>query len=246
MTRPGVAWLIVFWLGGGLSSSMASAQSPPDNELTLELLQRIEQLESEVRYLRGELEVQRHWLERLAQNQATATPSVPAPPPATAAASTDTQPASTPAESSRSVSSAPTSPAAASATTASDPVGAEAADYDAALDALREGRYPVAIKAWQHFLQTHPNSARAGEAHYWLGEAYYLNRNQAAAQETFINLGLQHPQSTRLPDALLKLGYLYSEQGEAEQARTVLEKLVKVYPETPAASLAKRRLESLR
>ena len=138
---------------------------------------------------------------------------------------------------------APAQPAAAPSPT---PASTERAEFDAALGELREGRYPEAIAAWQHFLQTHPNGGLASDAQYWLGEAYYLSRDYNAAKEAFIALGLNHPQSGRLPDALLKLGYLYGEQGDTARARDVLQKLIQVYPNTQAASLAERRLQSLR
>lgn len=234
-------WLLTAILSG-LPFSMAQAQSPSD-ESTLELLQRIDQLEIEVRALRGELEMQRHWLERLNRERTTAAAAAPSPTTASAAPAPAALPptAAQPAETSRT----PTPAAAPPASPPADPA-AEQASYDAALGELREGRYTAASTALQQFLTDHPNSKLAGDAQYWLGEAYYLNRNQSAAQEAFINLGLNHPQSARLPDALLKLGYLYSQQGDTAQARNILEKLVKVYPDTPAAELAKRRLESLR
>ncbi len=95
-------------------------------------------------------------------------------------------------------------------------------------------------------LSAYPTSTRAGDAQYWLGESYYLSRDINAAKEAFINLGLRYPESARLPDALLKLGYLYSEQGDTARAREVLQKLRQSYPNTQAASLAERRLQSLR
>jgi tol-pal system protein YbgF len=126
------------------------------------------------------------------------------------------------------------------------PASTERAEFDAALGELREGRYPEAIAAWRRFLEAHPNGGLAGDGQYWLGEAYYLSRDYNAAKEAFIALGLNHPQSARLPDALLKLGYIYGEQGDVARARDVLQKLVQVYPNTQAASLAERRLQSLR
>ena len=122
----------------------------------------------------------------------------------------------------------------------------EQADFDAALGELREGRYSEAVAGFQRFLVAYPASGLAGDAQYWLGEAHYLGRNYDAAKEAFIDMGLRYPQSARLPDALLKLGYLYGEQGDDDRAREVLRKLVEVYPNTQAASLAERRLQSLR
>lgn len=235
MTRYGAGWLLLT-LGAGLLSSAGYAQTPSEQTLTLELLQRIERLEIDVRYLRGELEIQRHQLERLQQERAAAAnpaspPSAVAPIPlASVTTSSPTLPTST------------LSPPSAPKTAA----GTEQADFDAAMTEWREGRYPQAITAWQRFLNAYPNGKLAGEAQYWLGEAYYVSRDYPAAKEAFINLGLNAPQSPRLPDALLKLGYIYEHLGDASRAREVLQKLVQVYPHTPAATLAEQRLQSLR
>jgi tol-pal system protein YbgF len=231
-------WFMALLLGGVLLPGAARAQNSPDNELVLELLQRIEQLETEVRQIRGKLELQQHHLETLVRERSMPGPPAhspanrPEPPPAMSTLAeppTDTR--------GRSVSAQPSPPAVA---------GAERAEFDAALSELREGRYPEAITAWRRFLSAHPGGDLAGDAQYWLGESYYLSRDYNAAKETFIALGLNHPQSARLPDALLKLGYIYGEQGETARARDVLQKLTQVYPNTQAASLAERRLQSLR
>lgn len=231
--------LMALLLGSVLLPSTAHAQRSPDNELTLELLQRIEQLETEVRQIRGKLELQQHHLETLARERAmTALPAYPStsraePPPAMPAAAESPMDAR-----GRSPAAQPSPPAPAA--------GAERAEFDAALGELREGRYSEAIAAWRRFLNAHPSGDLAGDAQYWLGETYYLSRDNNTAKETFIALGLNHPQSARLPDALLKLGYIYGEQGETARARDVLQKLMQVYPNTQAASLAERRLQSLR
>lgn len=238
MAKYGFPWFVALLLGSGwLLPSGVSAQRSPDNELTLELLQRIDQLEAEVRQIRGELELQRHRFEMFVREQAAS--GYPSQPPADVVETARTAP---PPEDTRG------QPAPARTATTVPPPAAdpERAEFDAALDELREGRYPEAIAAWQRFLNAHPSGSLAGDAQYWLGEAYYLSGNYNAAKETFINLGLNHPQSGRLPDALLKLGYIYGEQGDTARARDVLQKLVKVYPGTQAASLAERRLQSLR
>lgn len=235
MAKYSLVWLAALLLGGGLPPSAVYAQDPPGDELTLELFARIEQLEAEVRQIRGELELQRYQLEMFTRERAA--PGYPAyPPPPTA------PPVAKPPEEARSQP-APPQPA-----TGVPPPGAantERAEFDAALGELREGRYPEAITAWRRFLNAHPNGSLAGDGQYWLGEACYLSRDYNAAKEAFIALGLNHPQSARLPDALLKLGYIYGEQGDVARARDVLQRLVQVYPNTQAASLAERRLQSL-
>ena len=242
-------WLLLAVLGGLAPLGVAWAQRAPDYELTLELLERVEQLEAEIRQVRGELEVQRHQLELLQQERAAAPPEA-ATPPGTAVPAISERPARTEdrLEPVRPPATAAQPPASAErGATTPPPTSArtEQGDFDAALGELREGRYAEAVTGFQRFMSAHPASNLAGDAQYWLGESHYVSRNYEAAKEAFINMGLHYPQSGRLPDALLKLGYIYGEQGETERAREVLRKLVQVYPNTQAASLAGRRLQSL-
>ena len=255
MSRYRSVWLLLGVLGGIASPGIGHAQRPPDNALTLELLDRVEQLEVEVRQIRGELEIQRHQVEILQQERAlsgspsyppegAATPSGATPPaperPVGAYGQTGlAQPSASPAQS-------PTTPDRAASVQPSEAARTEQGDFDAALSELREGRYPEAVAGFQRFLGAYPAGRLAGDAQYWLGESFYVSRNYNAAKEAFISLGLHYSQSARLPDALLKLGYIYGEQGDTDRAREVLQKLVQVYPTTQAASLAERRLQSLR
>jgi len=54
-----------------------------------------------------------------------------------------------------------------------------------------------------------------------------------------------HPQGNKVPDALLKLGYCYSQLGEADKARQVWEQVIRVYPKSNPATLATTKLSEL-
>lgn len=262
-TLPGLHIIGCLLVLGGLTlPRIGSAQSSAEGTLTLELLQRVERLETEMRRMRGELEMYRYQVEMLEQARSAASaptspPGAAYPPPAAVAEPSPAAPIApapaTPAAPVAPPVSAPVPPAAATsaAPVASSAVAGaggdtERASFERAIGELREGRYAPAITHFQQFLSAYPTSTRAGDAQYWLGESYYLSRDVNAAKEAFINLGLRYPESARLPDALLKLGYLYSEQGDTARAREVLQKLRQSYPNTQAASLAERRLQSLR
>jgi tol-pal system protein YbgF len=234
MFCPRFLGLILLAIGSLALPGASFAQRPLDSELTLEILQRMTQLEAEVRQIRGELEIQRHQLELL-QPESGRAATRPTP------VGVDQASAGRYAPPAPVVSTPPPVPAPRSAQD-----GTEQADFDAALGELREGRYPQAIVDLQRFVSAWPNSSLAGDAQYWLGESCYLSRNYDGAKEAFINLGLHYPHSARLPDALLKLGYIYGEQGDATRTREVLHKLIQVYPNSQAAGLAERRLQSLR
>ncbi|MCB1777591.1 MAG: tol-pal system protein YbgF [Candidatus Competibacteraceae bacterium] len=244
MPKPGLAWLAVFLLGGVGAFGVVRAQAP-DRSLTLELLQRIEQLEQEVRHIRGELELYRHQVELLQKERSAPPPpsqsTTPVAPDVTSVVeqADETDPPV-------SVSSAIGEQASVPQPTPTASVESERMRFDTALREFGEGRYAQAISDFRQFLQSDSDSALANEAQYWLGEAYYAVQDYDAARESFINLGLRYPNSERLPEALLKLGYIYEMQGDISRARTVLQKLLQVYPETQAAGLAGQRLQLLR
>lgn len=246
MPKPGFTWLAVFLLGSLGSLGVVWAQAP-DSSLTLELLQRIEQLEQEVRHIRGELELYRHQVELLQRERPVTDhqPMQSTAPPVSSASSVEKpveadQPVSVPSITKGGQA------AAIQPESAALSVETEQTSFDAALREFGEGRYPQAINDFRQFLQTYPASPLASEVQYWLGESYYVVRDYAAAKESFIDLGLRYPSSERLPDALLKLGYIYEMLGDTSREQEVLQKLLQVYPDTQAAGLAKQRLLLLR
>ena len=84
MPRLRFPWLTLLVLSGLALPGAGHAQNAPDGTLTLELLQRIEQLEAEVRQIRGELEIYRHRFDQLQQQESARTYVPPTAPPGAA------------------------------------------------------------------------------------------------------------------------------------------------------------------
>ena len=55
----------------------------------------------------------------------------------------------------------------------------------------------------------------------------------------------RYPDSTKAPGALFKIGRLQQAAGKTTAARASFEKVLKDYPDSPAAGLARQRLEQL-
>jgi tol-pal system protein YbgF len=117
--------------------------------------------------------------------------------------------------------------------------------YQAAFDLLKAGQYDRAIAGFQAFLSTYPNSALADNAQYWLGEAYYVNKQFQESLAAFQRVADKFPGSRKLPDALLKIGYCDYELKEYSAARSALEQVAAKFPDSPAARLAQQRLEKM-
>jgi tol-pal system protein YbgF len=122
----------------------------------------------------------------------------------------------------------------------------EKAAYDQAFQALKELRYADAAEDFQSFLDQYSGSDYADNAQYWLGESYYVTRNYDIALASFQSLIDQFPESPKAPDALLKIGYTHYELEQWDSARAALTQVQENYPETTLSRLAENRLRSMR
>jgi tol-pal system protein YbgF len=255
------------------------AQQGKDNEVRIirleesirnigvvELLQQLEQINSEIARLRGQLEVianenqqiqkrQRDFYvdldSRLKRLEAAGGDASSATPPATAPGVTP--PATVPATPGS------TAPPAAPASRGSDfgpsstPQRGAPADparevkaYDAASNLFRRNDFASAIDAFRAFVKDYPQSQLAPNAGYWIGISYANLKDYRAALSAQESVISRFPQSPKAPDALLAIAAIHVEQGDHGSARNTLEDIVARYPASEAAGKARTRLAALR
>ena len=124
------------------------------------------------------------------------------------------------------------------------PVAGEQPAYQAAFDLLRNKQYPEAESAFKAFLEQYPNGALAGNAHFWLGEFYaVVNGDNESARPHYESLVYQYPGSTKMPDALFKLGRIYMQEGDAVRGRELLQRVQDEYGSSDSAAKARDYLE---
>ncbi len=204
---------------GTLEGRMAVVEQKLDNQALLEMSRQLDALSAEVRALRGELEKLQHDLDAARRQQRDQYVDL------------DTR-----------LRTAETSLAAQVATT---PAAGPDAEYQAAFNLLKEGRYDGAAAGFTAFLAQHRDHELASNAQYWLGEAHYVRRDYPAALAAFEGMLRDYPGARKSPDALLKIGYCQYELKRYGPAREILTRLTQEYPETPAAAEGKARLERL-
>ena len=122
----------------------------------------------------------------------------------------------------------------------------EKADYDQAFQSLKDLKYADAATQFSTFVQKYPDSEYADNAQYWLGESYYVTRNYDIALEAFQSLLSTYPESPKVADGLLKIGYTHYELQQWDQARAALVQVQEQYPGTTLARLAGSRLRSMK
>ena len=125
------------------------------------------------------------------------------------------------------------------------PTGSDQQNYQAAFDLISARRYEEAGSRFETFLAQFPTSPLADNAQYWLAETHYVRGQYAQALPAFRKVLEQYPQSAKLPDALLKVGYCQIELGDRNAARTSLQEVMRQFPDTTAARLASNRLSAL-
>lgn len=122
--------------------------------------------------------------------------------------------------------------------------GDASSDYRAAVELVKAGKHDDAIAALRAFIARYPRHDYADNAQYWLGEAFYAQKDFAHALTEFRAVIEVYPRGNKVPDALLKVGYCYQALGQGEKAHAVLEQVVSRYPKSEPATLAAKRLET--
>jgi tol-pal system protein YbgF len=125
------------------------------------------------------------------------------------------------------------------------PGASEQATYDNAMAALRGGSYDRAIASFQEVVTNYPTGDLASNAQFWIGESYYTKGDLENAVAAYRKVLSDWPLSRKAPDAMVKLGFSLSDLRRNGEARNMLEDVVRKYPGTPAAQLATDRLKRL-
>jgi tol-pal system protein YbgF len=123
---------------------------------------------------------------------------------------------------------------------------AETRDFDAALATLRRGEFAPAQTAFVEFIKRYPDSGYRPSALFWLGNAQYALRAYREAIINFKSVIALEPDHVRSPEAALSIANCQLELKDTKTARKTLEDLIKVYPQSEAASVAKDRLTKLK
>jgi len=118
--------------------------------------------------------------------------------------------------------------------------------YQKAFDLLRALRYAKATQAFRQFLKDYPDGRYAHIAQYWLAETSYHTRKYDVAVKDYQKLIVLYPKSPKRADALLKIGYSQFELKSFSKAKTALKKLIKSYPGTTEAGQAENLLQKIR
>lgn len=218
-----------------------------------ELLMLVEQLQEEVRYLRGKVEEQAHQMKQMETDQRdryrdldrrisnisrqlsegsaapTALPSSSGRAPAALSAPGQNEPSAAGTDTSDSDASVPT------------PRTSDTEAYKSAFAKVRERQYAEALAAFEEFRKWYPDSPLLPNTLYWSGEVYRAKSKPepAKAKDAFQELIERFPSHQKAADAYYKLGLSYADLGDDAKAKEIMRKVVELYEGQVPAQLAK-------
>jgi len=118
--------------------------------------------------------------------------------------------------------------------------------YRMAKQAFDQGDSDAARKKFEELIQRFPNSERADNAQFWIGEIYYREKWYEKAILEYQKVIEKYPKGNKVPASLLKQGFAFYNLGDKSNSRLILEELIKKYPKSNEAKIAKDKVKDLR
>ncbi|MDI3326038.1 tol-pal system protein YbgF [Pontibacterium granulatum] len=109
--------------------------------------------------------------------------------------------------------------------------------YRDAFALVRARDFAGAVVAFNAFVRDYPNSPRVANAHYWMGEIHHAEQELELARESFALVLGQFPDHPKAPHAAYKLGVIYSELGDKARSDEYLDYVLKNHPKSNVAPL---------
>jgi tol-pal system protein YbgF len=127
------------------------------------------------------------------------------------------------------------------------PTGADPeALYNTAYLDFTRGNYDLAIQGFSEYLKLYPDSDLSDNAQYWIGESYFTKQEWQMAFIEFEKVERNYSTGNKLPGALYKMGLCYLNMKNRTEGKKYLDRVIKEFPNSPEAGLAKDQLNNLR
>lgn len=114
--------------------------------------------------------------------------------------------------------------------------------YSSARQAFDRGQFEVAREQFLEFLKRFPKSKIADNAQFWIGEIYYREKWYKKAIMEYQKVIERYPNGNKVPAALLKQGLAFFNLKEKASARLILKEMIRKYPKSNEAKIARKEL----
>jgi tol-pal system protein YbgF len=118
--------------------------------------------------------------------------------------------------------------------------------YDQAAQDLTQGRYALALQGFRDYVRRYPNAELADNAQYGVGECFFAQSQFDSAATEYARVEQGWAQGDKVPAGLYKLALSRERLGQKDAAKKTFEDLVKRFPNSGEAQLARERLGGTR
>lgn len=114
--------------------------------------------------------------------------------------------------------------------------------YERTMVYYKDGRYGEAIAGFKSFVKSYPRSDLADNAHFWIGECHRAVEKYEEAILAYQRVINGYPNGNKVPSAMLHQALAFEKINDKITANLVFKKLVKRFPKTEEAEIARKRL----
>ena len=118
--------------------------------------------------------------------------------------------------------------------------------YAAAYQTFKNGQYDKSRTEFKNFLATYPDTEYAGNAQFWIGECYFFEKNYEQAILEYEKVSKNYPKGNKVPYALLKQGLSFLKLNDKTSAKLILQQVIKDFPNTNQARIARSKLQEIK
>ena len=116
--------------------------------------------------------------------------------------------------------------------------------YKEALELFEVSRYAEALEVFRDLIISFPEGTYSADAYFWSGELYLAQEQLEDAREHYLVVAEKFKDHDRVADCLYKLGVIEKVLLNDEVANSYFSRLISEYPNTGAAELAKKSMET--
>lgn len=117
--------------------------------------------------------------------------------------------------------------------------------YQIAKQAFDKAEYGTARDGFEELIKRYPKSKNADNAQFWIGEIYYREKWYKKAIVEYQKVIENYPKGNKIKSALLKQGYAFTNIGDKSNARHILSELIRKYPKSNEAAIARQKLKQM-
>lgn len=118
--------------------------------------------------------------------------------------------------------------------------------YNRTLAVYRQGDFEGAMGGFERLLSQYPDSGYAENAQFWIGECHMSLKQYEQAILAYQKVITNYPKGNKVAGATYRQAVAFNEINDKISARLLLNRVIRSFPQSEEAGLAKKKLETIK